>query len=123
MAQVDAANMNRKVLTDQAIALQRSGRWAEAERLYLEVLADDPQDFTARHLLGVARAQAGRLDQALADIEDALKIKPGDPEAVFNRANVLKVLNRPLDALAGYDEALALKPGWAQAENNRGTVL
>jgi predicted O-linked N-acetylglucosamine transferase (SPINDLY family) len=115
--------MNRKALKDQAIALQRSGRWAEAERLYLEVLAQDPQDFAARHLLGVARAQAGRLDQALADIEDALKIRPSDPEAVLNRANVLKVLNRPLEALAGYEAALALKPGWAQAENNRGTVL
>jgi predicted O-linked N-acetylglucosamine transferase (SPINDLY family) len=115
--------MNRKALTDQAIALQRSGRWAEAERLYLEVLAQDPQDFTARHLLGVARAQSGRLDQALADIEDALKINPSDAEAVFNRANVLKILARPLEALAGYEQALALKPGWAQVENNRGTVL
>src|ERR1700759_1932327 len=63
---VDAGNMNRKALTDQAIALQRSGRLDEAERLYLEVLAHDPQDFTARHLLGVTRAQSGRIDEALA---------------------------------------------------------
>jgi len=123
MAQADAANMNRETLTDQAIALQRSGRLAEAERLYLEALAHDSQDFTARHLLGVVRAQSGRLDQALADIEDALKISPGDPDALLNRANVLKVLGRPQDALAGYDQALAQRPGWAQAENNRGTVL
>jgi len=115
--------MNTKTLTDQAIALQRSGRLAEAERLYLEVLAQDSQDFAARHLLGVVRAQSGRLDQALADIEDALKIRPGDPEAVFNRANVLKILNRSPEALTGYDQALALRPGWVQAENNRGTVL
>jgi predicted O-linked N-acetylglucosamine transferase (SPINDLY family) len=115
--------MNRNSLTDQAIALQRSGRWAEAERLYLEVLAQDPQDFTARHFLGVVRAQSGRLDQALADIDLALAIMPGDPEAMLNRANVLKVLNRPLEALTGYEQALALKPGWPQAENNYGTVL
>jgi len=115
--------MNRKGLTDQAIALQRSGRWAEAERLYLEVLAQDPQDFTARHFLAVVRAQSGRLDQALADIDLALAIRPGDPEALLNRANVLKVLNRPLEALAGYEQALALKPAWPQAENNYGTVL
>ena len=115
--------MNRKALTDQAIALQRSGRFGEAERLYLEVLAHEPQDFTARHLLGVARAQAGRMDEALADIDEALKINPSDPEAVLNRANVLKMLDRQDAALSGYNEALSLKPGWTQAENNRATVL
>jgi len=115
--------MNRKALTDQAIALQRSGRLQEAERLYLEVLAQAPEDFTARHLLGVVRAQSGRLDQALADIDAALATNPHDPDALLNRANVLKMLNRLQDALAGYDLALTARPGWLQAQNNRGTVL
>ena len=115
--------MNRNTLNDQAIALQRSGRLAEAESLYLQVLADDPDNFTARHFLGVTRAQAGRLQEGLADLGLALTIKPDDPEALLNHANILKLLNRPEDALAGYERALAQKPGWAQAENNRGTVL
>ena len=115
--------MDRKALTDQAIALQRSGRLQEAERLYLEVLAQAPQDFAARHLLGVVRAQTGRMLQALADMDEALRVHPDDADAVLNRANVLKILNRPQEALAGYERALALRPAWAQAENNRGTVL
>jgi predicted O-linked N-acetylglucosamine transferase (SPINDLY family) len=120
--------MNRDALTDQAdidqaIALQRSGRLPEAERLYLKVLAEDPRNFTARHFLGVTRAQLGRMPEALADIGHALDIKPDDPEALLNHANVLKVLGRLQDALAGYEKALAAKPGWPQAENNRGTVL
>jgi len=52
--------MDRKALNEQAVALHRSGRWAEAESLYLQALADDPGDFDARHLLGVMRAQSGR---------------------------------------------------------------
>jgi predicted O-linked N-acetylglucosamine transferase (SPINDLY family) len=115
--------MNRNTLNDQAIALQRSGQLAQAESLYLQVLADDPDNFTARHFLGVTRAQSGRLPEALADLVLALAIKPDDPEALLNHANILKVLNRPEEALAGYARALAQKPGWAQAENNRGTVL
>ncbi|HET7085177.1 MAG TPA: tetratricopeptide repeat protein [Rhizomicrobium sp.] len=110
-------------MNDQAIALQRSGRLAEAESLYLQVLADDSGNFTARHLLGVTRAQAGRLQEALADMEQALEIQPRDAEALLNHANVLKLLNRPLEALAQYEQALAERPGWPQAENNRGTVL
>ena len=115
--------MNRNTLNDQAIALQRSGRLAEAESLYLQVLAEDPDNFTARHFLGVTRAQSGRLQEGLADLDLALAIKPDDPEALLNHANILKVLNRPAEALTGYERALAQKPGWAQAENNRGTVL
>ena len=115
--------MNTKTLNEQAVALHRSGRLAEAESLYLQVLAAAPHDFTARHFLGVIKAQSGRADEALADISLALDIKPDDPEALLNRANVLKVLNRQEEALTGFDLALAIKPGWAQAENNRATVL
>ena len=63
--------------SEQAVALHRSGRLAEAESLYLQALAGDPRDFTARHLLGVLRAQLGRMDEALADITAALVIRPG----------------------------------------------
>ncbi len=110
-------------LSEQAVALHRSGRLAEAEALYLQVLAAAPGDFTARHLLGVLRAQTGRMEEALADIGAALKLRPDDADALLNHANVLKSLNRPADALAGFDRVLALKPGWPQAHNNRGTVL
>jgi hypothetical protein len=48
--------MNTKALSEQAVALQRSGKLAEAERLYLQALAQDPHDFTSRHFLGVTRA-------------------------------------------------------------------
>jgi protein O-GlcNAc transferase len=115
--------MNSQTLSEQAVALHRSGRLAEAESLYLQVLAAHPADFTARHLLGVLRAQSGRMDQALADIGAALAITPDDPEALLNHANVLKSLNRLDAALAGFDRALSQKPGWPQAQNNRGTVL
>ena len=110
-------------LSEQAVALHRSGRLAEAERLYLQVLDARPDDFTARHFLGVLRAQGGRMEEALADIDAALRLRPDDPEALLNHANILKSLDRLAEALAGFDRVIALKPGWPQAENNRGTVL
>jgi protein O-GlcNAc transferase len=115
--------MNTKTLGEKAVALHRSGQLDEAERLYRQVLAADPRDFTAQHLLGVIHAQQGRNEQALSEIEAALALKPDDADAHLNRANVLKVLGRAQDALAGYARALEVKPGWPQAENNRGTVL
>ncbi len=115
--------MNTKALSEKAIALHRSGQLAEAERLYRELLAADPRDFTAQHLLGVIHAQQGRNKEALRGINAALTLKPDDAEAHLNRANVLKGLGRAQEALEGYARALELKPGWPQAENNRGTVL
>src|SRR5690348_14904181 len=110
-------------LNPQAIALHRSGKLQEAERLYLAALAANALDVTALHFLGVLRAQQGRMAEALEKIDAARALAPDDAEIRLNRANVLKSTGRPEDALAEYDLALTLKPGWAQAENNRGTVL
>lgn len=115
--------MNTQSLIDQAVSLHRSGNLAEAERLYREALAADPQAFAARHLLGVVYAQQGRGEAALAEIAAALTIKPGDAEALLNQANILKMLGRADEAIAGFTRALEARPGWPQALNNRGTVL
>jgi len=115
--------MNTQSLTDQAVALHRSGNLAEAERLYREALAVEPRDFTARHLLGVVFAQQGRSQDALGEIAAALALAPDNADALLNHANVLKTLGRAADALADFTGALGAKPGWPQALNNRGTVL
>lgn len=115
--------MNMQPLIDQAVSLHRSGKLADAERLYREVLAADPQNFAARHLLGVVFAQLGRGEDALTEIAAALAIKPGDAEALLNQANILKMLGRTGEAVSGFTGALAARPGWPQALNNRGTVL
>ncbi|MES2473309.1 MAG: tetratricopeptide repeat protein, partial [Pseudomonadota bacterium] len=115
--------MNTPSLTDQALALHRSGNLAEAERLYREALAAEPRDFTARHLLGVVFAQQGRAEDALGEITAALALQPGNADALLNHANVLKTLGRAAEALAGFNRTLEARPGWPQALNNRGTVL
>jgi predicted O-linked N-acetylglucosamine transferase (SPINDLY family) len=115
--------MTTQSLIDQAVALHRGGRLADAEQLYRQALAADPRDFAARHFLGVIRAQQGRPEEGLAEIEAALALRPDDAEALLNRANMLKSLGRATEALAGFTDALAARPGWPQALNNRGTVL
>src|SRR3954470_17482526 len=93
-----------QALSQQAALLHRSGKLEEAERLYLAALAADAKDVTALHLLGVLRAQQGRLAEALAKIEAALALKGEDAEILLNHANVLKSLGRSQQALAGYEK-------------------
>ena len=110
-------------LCEEAVALQQKGQLAEAEKLYLEILAAEPQHFTATHLLGVLRHQQGRNPEALELISAALKIDPQIANAWSNYGLVLRAMGRFEEALEQYDKALALKPDLADALNNQGIAL
>lgn len=115
--------MNPQAILSQAIAFHQTGNLADAERLYLQLMAVQPQDAAPQHLLGVVRAQQGRNGEALELIGAALKIRPDAPEILSNYANVLKAQGRFADALNSYDRALAIKPDYAAALTKRGLVL
>ena len=63
--------------------------------------------------------QLDRLEQALADFDRAIALKPDYADAHANRAACLDNLIRGDEALASYDAALALKPDHADAHLNR----
>jgi tetratricopeptide (TPR) repeat protein len=113
----------RRVLLDQAVALHGQGRLAEAERLYAQILAADPNQLDARHMLGVLRAQQGRNAEALELIAPVTAAQPGNALAWANHGNVLNALGRYDPALESFDRALALQPQQAEAWNNRGIAL
>jgi tetratricopeptide (TPR) repeat protein len=108
---------------ERAFALHQSGRLAEAEPLYLEVLQGAPGDFAAQLLLGVLRGQQGRNGEALELLGAALAIDPGSDLALLNKGNVLAAMGRGAEALASYDRALATHPGHADLRNARGLLL
>jgi tetratricopeptide (TPR) repeat protein len=110
-------------LLHQALDAQQSGDQPQAERLYLTVLAREPRDFNANHLLGVLRFQQGRAAEALRLFDTALTVNPVAPEALAHRGLVLHALGLSGEALTSLDRALALKPDQAEALNWRGMVL
>jgi tetratricopeptide (TPR) repeat protein len=104
---------------EQAFAAHRRGDLEEAERLYRTVLEAAPSSFSARHMLGVLRAQSGAPAEALELIGAALALKPDAPDALFNYGNVLRGTGRLDEALAAYDRALAVRPDYPAAETAR----
>jgi protein O-GlcNAc transferase len=115
--------VNIPQVLDRAIGFHQLRQFAEAERLYGQILQVEPKNFKARHLLGVARYQQGQNAEALALIGDALKINPGDPQALANYGLVLHALRRFPEALAIYDKALASDPNNADTLCNLGNLL
>ena len=108
---------------NQAIALHQQGRLAEAERIYADVLRQQPNHFDALHLLGVIALQTQRTDRGIELIRRAIGQNAKVAGAHSNLANALMLVNRPEEALASYDRAIALSPDYAEAFNNRGNAL
>jgi protein O-GlcNAc transferase len=111
------------VLLARASAFHKQGRLAEAEALYRAVLAREPRQFDALHLLGLLHYQYGRYDDALAEFGRALALNDNVSSAHSNRGLALHALRRFGEALASYDRALQIDPANARAHNNRGIVL
>jgi Tfp pilus assembly protein PilF len=82
-----------------------------------------PEDAAACNKHGIELARSGQLQDALAQFDAAVALKPDYAEAYNNRALILQDLNRPDDALTSLDRTLALAPDNARAQNNRGAVL
>ena len=64
-----------------------------------------------------------KLDEALADCDQAIALKPDYADAFNNRGVVLADLEHYDEAVASYNQAIALKPDYADAFNNRGNAL
>jgi tetratricopeptide (TPR) repeat protein len=107
----------------KGLALHQSGRAKEAAALYERVLALDPAQPAANHLLGLVRLSEGRADEAVTLISRALKGNSGDAQYHCNLGVALNAAGEPAKAIAALDRAIALKPGYAEAYSNKGMAL
>ena len=113
----------RKQQLIAATEAHRAGDFVTAKSLYESLLASDPRDPDALHLLGVLHHQAGDHDSAVEMIENAIAIK-GDSASFYS--NLSKALHdrqqfhRAIDAAR---EALKLDPNLLSASTNMGFAL
>jgi len=107
----------------RATAHHQRGQLHEAEALYRQVLATQPNNFDALHLCGVLMHQRGDAPEALKLIARALKTNGRSAAAHSNYGTVLAAVERHDEALKSYERAIALKPDYAGALNNRGNTL
>jgi protein O-GlcNAc transferase len=108
---------------EQAKALHRMGRLAEAEAAYRSVLARNPREFDALHLLGLIRYQQGRPGEAHDLASQAVKLRPGSPQALSLLGAALLELGRLEEALAACDRLVVIDPRDSGALYNRAIVL
>jgi protein O-GlcNAc transferase len=106
-----------------ALEHHQAGRLAEAERIYLRVLALQPDHVEALNMVGVLATQTGRFDMAVEVIQRAIALKPGFAEAHYNLGNAFQNMGRLDEAITVYRESIRLKPGLIAAYNNLANTL
>jgi len=105
---------------NKAMAAQKAGNLAEAERLYRQIPGQVPEVLVN---LGNLLARQGRPGEAMTFYDQAIAARPDFFEALFNRGNLLLELKRNEEALESYDRVLAARQDFAGVWNNRGTAL
>jgi predicted O-linked N-acetylglucosamine transferase (SPINDLY family) len=108
---------------DLAFAHHQAGRMREAEALYRQILAQQPEHADALHLLGVLALQAERFDEAMALLQQAITLKPRWAEAYNNLGLVLQAQGQRAEAIAAFRQALKADADLADAHTNLGLAL
>ncbi|EHL96919.1 tetratricopeptide repeat protein [Acetobacteraceae bacterium AT-5844] len=95
------------------------GRAYAASTLALTLSPEDPALLVDRAL---AAASLGRYDEALLDLDHALKLEPGRADTLTFRAAALRHLDRQADAMQAIEEALKIAPDTPEALLERGIL-
>jgi Flp pilus assembly protein TadD len=108
---------------DAALVHHRAGRLPEAEAIYRQVLAKDPNYTDALHLLGSLAAQIGRHDDAIELLKKAIQLNPGIAPYYGNLGAVYMKLKRFDDAVIPLRRALQINPQLPDVYFNLGGAL
>ena len=110
-------------LCQRALSHHQAGQWSEAESLYRQIIAQEPDHADALNLLGVLLYQRGRNEEAVELIRRAIRINPKTAQYHNNLGLALVALKRLGEAEAAYRQAIALYPAYADAHYSLGWVL
>jgi tetratricopeptide (TPR) repeat protein len=88
----------------------RNEAYTSALALWADTVAKMPDNAGARNNLGSALADQGRLPEAIAQYEEALRLVPGYDDPHYNLGNALAKSGRVEEAIDHYRTALRVRP-------------
>jgi predicted O-linked N-acetylglucosamine transferase (SPINDLY family) len=106
-----------------AIKLQEQGDLAAAEKIYRDILAHDPKNHTALHLLGIIAMNTRHLPQAIALLSNALALNPNSVNYYFYLARAHELSGAWPEATRLYQIILKNKPNDIETNINLGILL
>jgi tetratricopeptide (TPR) repeat protein len=121
------APFDASVSAGRGIALEHLGRHREADAAFTDCFARAVSlPATARARLSWAygfAVSAREPDKALAAFDLALRLDPGNSQALYGRAMLAMSRGKNAEAVAGFDQALEADPGRFEARRYRAIAL
>jgi len=94
----------------QGYILYRQGKLDQAEKVFLEILENDPDNYDARVNLGSVYFNKKLIDQAVNEYKTSIKLNPGKPQAFFNLGLIYNSLKDFEQALHFFKKADEVDP-------------
>lgn len=106
-----------------ALRYFRAGQLTEAELIFKQVLASQPNHADTHHLLGIICYQTNRTAEAITYISQALLVSPRNLDYLNNYGLALRANNQLPEALKSFQQAVLLQPKDLDVQLNIGNTL
>ncbi len=107
----------------EGATIARNGTYASELAIWRDTVAHRPGNNRAHACLGIALDHAGRLPEAVAEYEAALRLHPDYADALIDLGNAERKMGRLPEAIEHFRRASALAPANAEAHNSLGAAL
>jgi protein O-mannosyl-transferase len=126
---IKSEDMRKKILFPAGIAIlvilsvltwRQCGYWKNSMELVNHTLQVTKDNYLAHMIRGKAYYVLGQYQRAIADCDEAIRLKPDFAAAYFSRGVAYDNLGQYQSAIADYSETIRLKPDYVPAYKNRG---
>ena len=111
------------VIVGMLLTRQQLGYWRNSEALFRHAIEATENNYLAHNLLGVALGRQGRADEAIAELQEAIRLRPAYAEAHSNLGAALGAKGQLDQAIGQFQETIRLRPDHAEAHNNLGVAF
>jgi tetratricopeptide (TPR) repeat protein len=115
--------MTGVILALMVCAWQQTAYWKNSVTLWTRTVACASGNASANFSLGNALIQKGRVDEAIAHYQNALRILPGYAQVHNNLGNALLQEGKVDEAISHFQRALENKANYAEARYNLGNAF
>jgi len=110
-------------ILEAALVRHKKGDISYANRIYRQVLQENPRHPLALHYLGLIAQQTGYSKQAVRLIQQSIKEDPTDPRAYNQLGQIYLHMGDPSRPIACFKKALKIDPGHVDSLNNYANQL
>ncbi|MBL1208791.1 tetratricopeptide repeat protein [Geminocystis sp. GBBB08] len=109
-------------IAEEALKATEKGDFTLAENYWSQLIEKFPTNPAVWSNRGNARVSQNKLEEAIADYNESIKLAPNAPDPYLNRGTAYESLKEYEKAIADYEKVLTLDPEDAMAYNNLGNA-